>query len=216
MNSAAHSSARHKQIQSERQQLRQQIRQARRQLSAREQREFAELACQRALELISRQKVKRLALYLTNDGELDTQPLIEALWQREIEVYLPRLHPFSPGNLIFLRYQEDTQLQTNSLKIREPKLDIKQMILPHQLDLVITPLVAFDSSGQRMGMGGGFYDRTLANWQQSGKPLPIGYAHDCQKVSQLKSEYWDVPLPMIITPSELVSPLNQPVSKKLS
>lgn len=187
-----------------RQMLREQVRTARNALSSKQQRQFANQACQHALQLITERGVKRVALYLANDGELDTQPLIYALWQRGIEVYLPRLHPFSPGNLIFLAYRADSPLIKNRLGIFEPKLAITQMRLPHQLDMVIAPLVAFDANGNRMGMGGGYYDRTLAHWPLTGKPLPVGYAHDCQQVSRLPCEHWDVPLPVIITPTRIV------------
>lgn len=76
------------------------------------------------------------------------------------------------------------------------------MLLIHQLDVVITPLVAFDITGNRMGMGGGYYDRTLANWRTDQRPLPIGYAHDCQQVDKLAKQHWDIPLPYIITPTQ--------------
>ncbi|MBW8184001.1 5-formyltetrahydrofolate cyclo-ligase [Shewanella sp. NR704-98] len=186
-----------------RSEIRANIRAARRNISPEQQACFGQQACAHMLAQLEKLKVKRLALYLTNDGELDTQPLIEILWQNGIEVYLPRLHPFSRGNLLFLAYRPNTSLVQNSLKIWEPKLDITQMIQPHQLDVIITPLVAFDDVGNRMGMGGGFYDRTLVNWERMGSPLPIGYAHDCQQVDSLPCEYWDIPLPMIITPTKI-------------
>ncbi|MGS0728681.1 5-formyltetrahydrofolate cyclo-ligase, partial [Shewanella sp. 0m-11] len=184
-----------------RKQLRSMIRQARRALSAEQQTRYAKSAANLSLSAIRKFNARRVALYLTNDGELDTKPLIEALWQQGIKVYLPRLHPFSAGNLLFFRYEPDSELQQSHLGIWEPKLDITQMLLAHQLDVVITPLVAFDLQGNRMGMGGGYYDRTLANWQRKGKPLPIGYAHDCQLVDALPCEHWDVALPFIFTPS---------------
>ncbi|MGS0673689.1 5-formyltetrahydrofolate cyclo-ligase [Shewanella sp. 30m-9] len=187
--------------QASRKQLRSMIRQARRALSAEQQTRYAESAANLSLSAIRKFNARRVALYLTNDGELDTKPLIEALWQQGIKVYLPRLHPFSAGNLLFFRYEPDSELQQSHLGIWEPKLDITQMLLAHQLDVVITPLVAFDLQGNRMGMGGGYYDRTLANWQRKGKPLPIGYAHDCQLVDALPCEHWDVALPFIFTPS---------------
>lgn len=177
------------------------VRQARRDISPEQQTQYASAAATLSISALHKLNVSKVALYLTNDGELDTKPLIEALWRAGIEVYLPRLHPFSAGNLLFLRYTANTKLVQNSLKIWEPKLDITQMLLTHELDVVITPLVAFDKQGNRMGMGGGYYDRTLANWQQSGKPYPIGFSHDCQQVASLPCEDWDVPLPMIITPS---------------
>ncbi len=70
--------------------------------------------------------------------------------------------------------------------------------------MLITPLVAFDEYGQRLGMGGGFYDRTLQNWQHY-KMQPVGYAHDCQLVEKLPVEEWDIPLPAVVTPSKVWS-----------
>ena len=69
------------------------------------------------------------------------------------------------------------------------------------LDVLVTPLGAFDAGGQRLGRGGGFYDRTLQNWQQY-RLQPVGYAHDCQQVDSLPSEEWDIPLPAVITPGK--------------
>lgn len=187
-----------------RKEIRANIRAARRSLSPDQQSSLGKQACTLMLAKLKFLRVKHLAIYLTNDGELDTRVLIEALWKLDIQVYLPRLHPFSKGNLVFLAYTPSTPLVQNSLKIWEPKLDITQMILPHRLDVVVTPLVAFDLTGNRMGMGGGFYDRTLANWTTRGKPFPIGFAHDCQQVESLPCEHWDVPLPMLVTPTRVL------------
>ncbi len=184
--------------------LRAQVRDARRCISDNEQHSFAAAAAKQMLAEITKLKAKHVALYLTNDGELDTQPLIRALWEAGVMVYLPHLHPFCKGNLLFFAYTPTTPLVQNALKIWEPKLDITKMMLAHQLDVVVTPLVAFDNVGARMGMGGGFYDRTLVNWQHTGKPYPIGLAHDCQQVEALASEHWDVPLPMIVTPTRVL------------
>lgn len=142
------------------------------------------------------------ALFLSFDGELDTQPLIDQLWRAGKQVCLPVLHPFSPGNLLFLHYHPHSELVVNRLKIAEPKLDVRDVVPLSQIDVLVTPLVAFDEQGQRLGMGGGFYDRTLQNWQQYGLQ-PVGYAHDCQGVEALPVEQWDVPLPAVVTPSKL-------------
>jgi len=143
-----------------------------------------------------------VALFLSFDGELDTTPLIRALWRAGKSVYLPVLHPFSKGHLLFLRYAENSHLVMNRLKILEPKLDVRDVLPLDKLDVLITPLVAFDEQGQRLGMGGGFYDRTLQNWQQHGV-RPVGLAHDCQLVTSLPAEEWDIPLPAVVTPSRL-------------
>lgn len=150
-------------------------------------------------ELLSRQ-IKHLALYLSNDGELDTFPLIQALWQHDIRVALPVLHPFSPGHLVFLQYRANSPMTENRYGIREPRLDVTQLVPLQQLDLILTPLVAFDLQGNRLGMGGGFYDRTLANPLV---PPAMGIAHVCQQVPALPVETWDMPLAEVVTPAAL-------------
>lgn len=185
-------------------QLRQTIRARRQALSINEQ----DAAGAKLLHnLQSHTKVKsanRLAIYLSNDGELTTQPFISWCWQQKIDVYLPVIHPFSSGHLLFLRYDATTRLISNSYGILEPKLDITKVCSISELDLIFTPLVAFDKTGSRLGMGGGFYDRSLENWQDI-DTYPIGLAHDCQLVEKVPTESWDIPLPEIITPSKVFS-----------
>ncbi|WP_080094351.1 5-formyltetrahydrofolate cyclo-ligase, partial [Salmonella enterica] len=162
-----------------RQEIRRMIRQRRRALTPEQQRRFGQQAAARMLSFPPVVMAHTVAVFLSFDGELDTQPLIEQLWRAGKRVYLPVLHPFSPGNLLFLHYYPQSVLVTNRLKIQEPRLDVRDVLPLAKLDVLVTPLVAFDEDGQRLGMGGGFYDRTLQNWQQH-KILPVGYAHDCQ------------------------------------
>lgn len=184
-----------------RQQIRQQIRQRRRALTPEQQTQFALLAADRMMAYPPVLLAHTVAVFLSFDGELDTRPLIDQLWRAGKRVYLPVLHPFSPGNLLFLHYHPSSDLVVNRLNIREPKLDVRDVLPLSQLDVLVTPLVAFDAAGQRLGMGGGFYDRTLQNWRQH-RLQPVGYAHDCQQVDALPTEQWDIPLPAVITPSK--------------
>ena len=66
-----------------------------------------------------------IALYLANDGELDPLLFIQWCWQNNKNVYLPVLHPFSSGHLLFLHYQPSSIMQTNKYGILEPKLDVR-------------------------------------------------------------------------------------------
>jgi 5-formyltetrahydrofolate cyclo-ligase len=92
----------------------------------------------------------------------------------------------------------------NRYAILEPKLNCGQICPLPELDILLMPLVAFDEQGNRLGMGGGYYDRTLAKHyaEQREKPKLIGLAHDCQKVESLPIEAWDVPLQQILTPTK--------------
>ena len=184
-----------------RSQLRATIRQRRNALSTNEQKK-AGLSLAEILSGHTKiQQASRIAIYLTNDGELSTRSFIDWCWQNNKQVYLPVVHPFSPGNLLFLQYQQDTKLINNVYGILEPQLDVTKVCPLAELDIICTPLVAFDVFGARLGMGGGFYDRSLAHWQQT-KLYPIGLAHDCQQVTKVPVETWDIPLPEIITPNK--------------
>ncbi|MDK9561803.1 5-formyltetrahydrofolate cyclo-ligase [Gallibacterium anatis] len=177
----------------QRQQLRQFIRQQRATLTLQQQKFAEQKIAQIAVDFLTPLNVKNIAVYLSFDGEISTNQLIETLWRQGYHLYLPVLHPFSEGNLLFLAYTPTTKLIKNKFNILEPKLDVRQVLPAEQLDIIFTPLVAFDLKKNRLGMGGGFYDRTLENWQN--KPfLPVGLAHRCQQVEHIPTEDWDMPL----------------------
>lgn len=89
-------------------------------------------------------------------------------------------------------------MQKNRYGILQPKLNVQNVVPLEQIDIIFTPLVAFDKNGNRIGMGGGFYDRTLQHWQQKSF-LPVGLAHRCQQLDNLPTEIWDIPLAMVLT-----------------
>lgn len=178
-------------------QLRQQIRKTRANLTALQQQQAEDSITQQALALIEAQNAQHIALYVSFDGEISTDKLIKILWAQGKQVYLPVLHPFNPNHLLFLRYLPDTPMLKNKFSIWEPKLNVQNVLPLDELDILFTPLVAFDKQGNRLGMGGGFYDRTLQHWQKS-PFIPVGLAHQCQQVEQLPTEAWDVPLHQIL------------------
>ena len=151
---------------------------------------------------------QRIACYLPNDGEIDPTPLIHALWERGKMCYLPVLNPIGHNRLEFAPFTETTPLKLNCFRIPEPDVPAREWIRPVQLDLVLTPLVAFDTQGNRIGMGGGYYDRSFAflrhrkHWR---KPHMIGIAYDFQQVDKLAVQKHDVPLSCVITDKGVVT-----------
>lgn len=145
------------------------------------------------------QRSRRIAAYLPNDGEMDLRPLIWRAWRVGKRVYLPVLNRHK---LRFLPYQGDTPMRHNRFGIPEPALSPRRRWPLTTLDLVLAPVVAFDDGGNRLGMGGGFYDRTFAylatrsHWR---RPLIIGVAYAFQQVEALPSHPWDVPLHGVVT-----------------
>jgi 5-formyltetrahydrofolate cyclo-ligase len=142
-----------------------------------------------------------IALYLANDGEIDPHYICEHAWDNGKQVYLPILAPLK-DSLYFAPYLPDSKLQLNRFNIPEPVCRPSEWKTAKQMDLLLLPLVAFDEQGNRIGMGGGFYDRTLAylryrtNWR---KPVLVGLAHEIQKTGSLVTQSWDIPLDYVLT-----------------
>ena len=190
--------------------LRKTIRAKRNQLTEEEQQQQEHSIAQQLISYCCQQGVSNIAIYLANDGELRTQQFIQLCWQSNISVYLPVIHPFSSKHLIFLNYDKSTSMRQNKFGIWEPKLNSTRLILPEQLDVLFTPLVAFDIQGNRMGMGGGFYDRTLVHLKNKSTKI-VGLAHNCQQVPQIPTQPWDMPLDEIITPGQHIIPIEKMV-----
>lgn len=142
----------------------------------------------------------RIACYLAADGEMDPAPLVEHLWSLGKQLFLPVLVPFARQRLWFARFQPGDRLVINRFGIPEPER--RRLIKPAALDLVITPLVAFDERGYRIGMGGGFYDRCFGFLRRRTywhKPRLLGLAYEFQKQVAIEANAWDIPLDAIAT-----------------
>ncbi len=154
----------------------------------------------------------RIGLYYDGFGELPTQPLLDWCQRLGYLPYLPvvgSLGRTSDGtNDKRLRFVPIYHSKLINVPTRIHSLGMKQnhsraLLWASELDVIICPLVAVDLNGNRMGMGGGFYDTTLGKSYRSGakKPLKIGWCYDFQVVEQLERQPWDVPLDGLITPS---------------
>ncbi len=186
----------------DRKQLRLALRKKRRLLSPSTQRLHAQRLCLQMRKQLIFQKAQHIALYLPNDGEISPVPLIQLCWSLKKSVYLPVLHPIHHNRLWFVPYTPDTPMRLNRYKIMEPVVDKAPKRPAWALDLVLLPLVGFDLNGGRLGMGGGYYDRTFDfKHHKRGVTGPdlIGLAHSFQQVEQLPIEPWDIPLAGIAT-----------------
>lgn len=145
-------------------------------------------------DLRAYQTAQHIALYLPISGEID----LSALWKLALEenkyCYFPVVQP--EHTLIFIPYTHDTILLPNHYRILEPQIVKNSTRSPQNLDLIILPIVAFDARCTRLGMGKGYYDKTLA---QQSNALLVGVAYEWQKQPELPTEPWDIQLDMIIT-----------------
>lgn len=180
--------------------IRKSIRQLRNNLSKKEQHIASIKITYNTLNFMPIIKAKKIAIFFSVDGEVNTNQLITKLWKLNKQTYLPILNRDIPYHLLFLQYTPKTQLILNKYNIPEPIFNIKQLVKLNQLDVIILPLVAFDLKGNRLGMGKGFYDRTL-QLNPIKKNFLLGLAYNFQLINNVPHNKLDVPLSAVITPS---------------
>lgn len=172
--------------------LRKQCRGRREQLPASEQAAASKAICQTIRQLEQYQQAQRIAIYHAIQGEIDLSALSDKL------CHYPVIQP--DNRLAFLPVTSQTVFSNNAFGIAEPIVGLEHAVMPEQLDIIFAPVVAFDEYGTRIGMGGGYYDRTLADHRP---PLLIGVAYEFQKHPLLKRQPWDIPMMAIITESTI-------------
>lgn len=173
--------------------LRRQSRRARRSLTP----EYRSLASRRIADrfLASRYflSARTLACYISVGDEVDTAAIIERAWCAGKRIFVPVTTP--DRQMTFRSLDRETPLVRNNFGLWEPISGDK--IAPANIDVVVTPLVAFDESGHRIGMGGGYFDSTFAflkfrrHWFH---PKLVGLAYDCQRVEKIEPNPWDIRL----------------------
>ena len=179
------------------------MRKTRANLSADQQEEAAEQCAQRARTLPALQRTRCIAAYMAHRGEMSCEPIIDWALGRGVNVLLPvvvgrhmRFAPFRPGEA----------LAPNRWGILEPEWRPARWVSARRPNVVLMPLVAFDSGGNRLGQGGGYYDRAFAfrnAAQHSRRPLLVGLAYEFQRVGQLHAKPTDVPLDAAITETRI-------------
>ncbi len=156
------------------------------------------IICNRVCESREFYSSKAVACYLPMVDEVDARMIIERAWRANKRIYVPILR--SNAEMLFCEIDPDTDLERNSFSVWEPVRGF--IIEPRQLDLVITPTVAFDNNKNRIGMGGGYFDRCFSflrhrkHWL---RPKLLGIAFQCQEVEEIAPNPWDIPLYRIIT-----------------
>jgi 5-formyltetrahydrofolate cyclo-ligase len=144
-------------------------------------------------------RARRIACYFPVGREVDCTDFINTAWERGRSIFLPVLHGLE---LKFSTYDANTVFLRNLHNIPEPQAKRTQLKKPQEIDVVLAPLVAFDAIGNRIGMGGGYYDRSFrfmrsrTSWH---RPTLIGLAYELQKAPEIKAYSWDIPLQFVVT-----------------
>ena len=149
-----------------------------------------------------------IGFYHSVRGEADPAELrnLETPQNHHKRFYLPVLSPDKNQGLLFGEVTSQTQFKNNKFDIPEPVFNKNNLVEGKSLDLVLVPLLGFDNKGNRLGMGGGYYDRCFAFKKHTKtKPILMGFAYDFQEIDSLNPEAWDVGLDMVATESRLIT-----------
>ena len=139
-----------------------------------------------------KQKKKIIGGYYPYNHEVNVMPLLEKFEKSNYIISLPKISKNSSMN--FFVWSSNDPLNINEYGIPEPI--INRMIFP---DVLLVPLVAYDKNCNRVGYGGGFYDRYIKRTKKIKNILTIGLAFSYQKVKKIPIEKNDVKLDFIIT-----------------
>ena len=159
------------------------------------------IICKRALSCRLFFAAKRIGCYLPMNDEVDTLELIERSWSANKRIFVPVL--IGHGRMLFREIRPETLLQRNTFDLWEPQTG--EIISPRDLDLVCTPTVAYDENNNRIGMGGGYFDRCfsfLRYRQHWLRPKLVGLAFSCKEVEKISPNAWDIPLYKVLSDSD--------------
>ena len=158
----------------------------------------SEIICRRVIRTREFRCSRAIACYLPMGDEVDTLEIFDRSWRANKRIFAPVLQ--RRRKMSFREIRPESTLERNSFGVWEPSTGA--MIGPRDLDLVITPTVAFDDDNNRIGMGGGYFDRCFSflryrkHWLH---PKLIGVAFACQKIEKITPNVWDIRLYSVIT-----------------
>lgn len=153
----------------------------------------------RLINLDLYKEAKNIFIYLSFGSEIDTNPIIDRALEDGKEAYIPKIYK-SNKEMKAIRLNSFKDLEKNSMGILEPK-DDSNFIDKENIDLIIVPGAVFDLKGNRIGYGGGYYDRFLSNIKDKRNKVVLAY--DLQIVENIEAEEHDIKVDYIITNSRI-------------
>lgn len=172
--------------------LRRELRSKRANLSPHLRESHDEAIRQHILQLVNSHNIKSVAAYWSFNGEPDITPVCRQLMASGCELALPVIPARNDHSMKFYSWRAETTLAKNWYGIFEPQEPISIPI--SDFDMLIMPLVGYDLLGNRLGMGGGYYDRHLESLRDSQTPLRVGVAYKLQQIDTIEKNDWDIPL----------------------
>lgn len=152
--------------------------------------------CAHLLRLLDDRDYVDIAAFVAFRGEPDLSDALAAISEAGRRIWLPVV---DGSSMTFRRWRPGDEMAPNRFGIPEPTAG--RECDPRRLEMVLTPLVAYDGNGKRLGMGAGFYDRAFEflRADPDAGPWLIGVAYAMQQVDSLPSDPWDIPVGGVVT-----------------
>lgn len=164
------------------------------QISAEEFNRHASLLHEHVLQLSEWKQAKTIALTMSRGKEIPTMPLIEKAWEEGKTVCIPTCFP-KTKEMVFYEYTPETKMTSSYFGLLEPDPLESTVVHKEAIDLIIVPGVCFDQRGYRIGFGGGYYDRYLADYHG----VTIALCLSLQQTRHIPVEAHDIPVSMIVS-----------------
>ncbi|ATH72889.1 5-formyltetrahydrofolate cyclo-ligase [Bacillus altitudinis] len=164
------------------------------QISAEEFNRHASLLHEHVLQLSEWKQAKTIALTMSRGKEIPTMPLIEKAWEEGKTVCIPTCFP-KTKEMVFYEYTPETKMTSSYFGLMEPDPLEATVVHKEAIDLIIVPGVCFDQCGYRIGFGGGYYDRYLADYHG----VTIALCLSLQQTRHIPAEAHDIPVSMIVS-----------------
>ncbi|MEW3992672.1 5-formyltetrahydrofolate cyclo-ligase [Bacillus sp. FSL R5-0820] len=164
------------------------------QISAEEFNRHASLLHEHVLQLSEWKQAKTIALTMSRGKEIPTMPLIEKAWEEGKTVCIPTCFP-KTKEMVFYEYTPETKMTSSYFGLLEPDPLESTVVHKEAIDLIIVPGVCFDQRGYRIGYGGGYYDRYLADYHGTTLALCLSV----QQVDHLPAEPHDIPVSIMVS-----------------
>lgn len=175
--------------------------------------ELVELAGEKLLQKLIDMDALRaescIFTYVDMNNELSTHRILNYCFEHNIRVCVPKVVPDGNTKVMkpYLIDNLDSDLARGTFGVMEPTFSDEvaktREVFINDIDVVLVPGLAFDEMGNRIGYGGGYYDKFFAQLHKKGKPLKVGICYDFQVIDKIQGENHDVPMDLVISISTL-------------
>lgn len=189
-------------IENEKRTIRSKVEALRSSLTAQQRLEKQAILNHKLIQFCTQGQLQSVMVYMPYRSEPDVTPFIEWCWESDLTVYCPRMVPASKSLTIHpVRSYHDTQV--NQFGIKEPRSPLAISRNIEHIQMILVPGLAFDKQLARLGYGGGYYDRLLADddKREYSSPWKIAVAFDVQIVDRIPSQPHDVQMDLLMTES---------------